>query len=169
MAPKPEEVELRDIAHALSLKCRWGGHVPRFFSVAQHSVIVAKALLDAGHDRETCLWGLLHDAAEAYWPDVPRPVKFAVPEFAHRELAILQAVTIYFSLPWPVPKPVHEMDGRVLMTEARQLWNPALELDLPFEPLGKVIHPLSPVLAEEQFLKAYETLTAKADDAEAVA
>lgn len=161
--PKPEDIDLADIAHALSLKCRWGGHCPSFFSVAQHSCIVARALLDEGRGGDVALWGLLHDAAEAYWPDVPRQVKFAVPEFAHRELAILQAVTSYFALPWPVPKSVHEMDGRVLVTEARELFDPTPNLGLFFEPLDRGITPIAPEVAERQFLLAYETLTAKDD------
>ena len=72
-----------DIAHALSNTCRWTGHTSRFYSVAEHSVRVAERarelLAEVGHGLHTqllgALWGLLHDAPEAYLVDMPRPLK----------------------------------------------------------------------------------------------
>ena len=40
-APDPAQVRLDDIAHALSLQCRFNGHGRAFYSVAQHAVLVA--------------------------------------------------------------------------------------------------------------------------------
>jgi 5'-deoxynucleotidase YfbR-like HD superfamily hydrolase len=72
--PRPEDFSIHDIAHALSMVCRFGGHTPTFYSVAEHSCRVAMALLD-GHERRIALYGLLHDAAEAYLGDVVWPLK----------------------------------------------------------------------------------------------
>src|SRR5579885_2784587 len=68
--PRPEEILIEDIAHALSMLCRFTGHVKRFYSVAQHCVYVSHRC-----DPKDALWGLLHDAAEAYLNDISRPVK----------------------------------------------------------------------------------------------
>lgn len=77
--PKPEEVCIEDIAHALSQQCRYAGHTIRFYSVAQHSVEIALRV-----PRAAALWGLLHDAAEAYLVDLPRPVKYLMPAYKRR-------------------------------------------------------------------------------------
>ena len=85
MTLEPEDVRLEDVAHALSLICRFNGHCNRHYSVAQHSVAGAHVALSSGywhtehkHDRRNlALWFLIHDAAEAYLQDLPRPVKYA--------------------------------------------------------------------------------------------
>ncbi|MDE3022314.1 MAG: hypothetical protein KGI54_10675 [Pseudomonadota bacterium] len=73
--PTEAEIDLRDIAYALSNICRFNGHVP-FYSVAEHSIMVAAK---CGIDEK--LAGLLHDAAEAYLSDIPSPVKDCLPEY----------------------------------------------------------------------------------------
>ena len=76
LAPNLEKILVEDIAHALAHQCRFGGHASRFYSVAEHSVHVSQLCLP-----EHALWGLLHDASEAYLVDLPRPLKL-LPEFA---------------------------------------------------------------------------------------
>lgn len=76
---QPHMVELNDIATSLSNICRFNGHLPSFYSVAEHSVRVSWWLADMGFSKEIALTGLLHDAAEAYVGDMMRPLK-RVPE-----------------------------------------------------------------------------------------
>lgn len=75
LAPRAEDVDIDDIAHALSHLCRYGGHVPQFYSVAQHSVLVAARCREVTQSDDVGLAGLLHDAAEAYIGDVVWPLK----------------------------------------------------------------------------------------------
>lgn len=88
--PDPAQIDIEDIAHALSMLVRFNGHGTRFYSVAEHSVHVSHEI-----DPELALIGLLHDAAEAYLGDVPSPLKKKLTqfsEFEHRmELAIGEA------------------------------------------------------------------------------
>ena len=67
------------------------------------------------------LWGLLHDAAEAYLPDVPRPVKPFMPGFDAIERRILECVAERFTLEWPMPKEVKRADNIALATERRDV------------------------------------------------
>ena len=87
--PAMTDFDLRDIAHSLSLLCRFNGHCLRFYSVAEHSVRVSRILPD-----DLKLWGLLHDAGEAYLTDLPRPVKGQMPGFRDMEDKIVEYVTL---------------------------------------------------------------------------
>lgn len=157
---RPEDVDLRDIAHALSLVCRFAGHCRTFFSVAEHSVRVARSLLPVERpwtpaERRLALAGLLHDASEAYLGDVPRPIK-RLPEMApYREAeARLEAVIAErFGLSHPWPEAVKLADARALATERRDLL--AVQRDdwghLP-EPWPERIEPQAPEVAHLHFL-----------------
>lgn len=72
--PQPD-IRLQDIAHALSLTCRFGGHCRVHYSVAEHAVLVSRWLEAGGYPRHTCLAGLHHDDSEAFLGDVTRPLK----------------------------------------------------------------------------------------------
>lgn len=120
--PRQEEVRLRDIAIALAKLCRFGGHVPgsAIYSVAQHSVLVALSL--PHHLR---VQGLLHDAAEAYCVDVPRPIKKALVNYDVVEARIAACIGDRFGVELcELPAEVKEADERALWTEKRDLLMP---------------------------------------------
>jgi hypothetical protein len=73
--PKPEEIDIKDIAHALTQICRFNGHTDEFYSVAQHSLMVYYEMKARKFPIEVCFMGLLHDASEGYLCDIPRPLK----------------------------------------------------------------------------------------------
>lgn len=73
--PKTEDIDIEDIAHALSLLCRANGHFRHFYSVGIHSVNCAKEALARGYSERVALGCLLHDGSEAYLADITRPVK----------------------------------------------------------------------------------------------
>jgi hypothetical protein len=159
-APTVDMIDPLDIAHALSMKCRYNGHVHTFYSVAEHSYLVAEAIDDRLGGPDEQLWGLLHDAAEAYVPDVPRPIKHKLVGFAEAEERIMRVVADRFGLPWPEPEIVKEMDTRILGDEAQWLMHSRGEgwgLNMP--PLG--IRPAGwlPATARAIWLGRFEILT----------
>lgn len=173
--PDPALIDIDDIAHSLAYQCRFNGHTAMFYSVAQHSMLVAEYLLAKAP--EHALWGLLHDAAEAYVGDVIRPLKRRLPGFARIEAPIEQAVAKRFGLPWPMPAVIKEADTAVLLGERRDLRPPLprepVEKGEPWPPLnlsgfarkpgaapslGRIV-PLAPELAEAEFLWMFRLLT----------
>lgn len=166
--PRPEDFDIRDIAHALSHTCRFAGHVREFYSVAQHSVLVATHALTlwrpshGGTPEGAALWGLLHDASEAYLVDIPQPLKL-LPEMAgYRTLErrMMAAICDAFGIPREMPPAVAEADEVLLATEARDLMPPAAvaEWGLTTEPALWHIDPAGPATAKASFLVLFEWL-----------
>ncbi len=71
--PTEEMINIDDIASSLSKICRFGGNIPEFYSVAQHTLLVvelAPQMLKKA--------AMLHDAPEAYLGDVIKPLKHLI-------------------------------------------------------------------------------------------
>lgn len=153
--PRPEEIDIGDIAHALSMICRFTGHVRRFYSVAQHCVLAARKV----EGREDALWALLHDASEAYLTDLSRPIK-VLPEmgpYREMEKRIMACVCERFDLPLVQPHSVTIADERMLATEKRDLLR-GPPWDLPHPPYEDAIASWSPETAERVFLSEFRAL-----------
>lgn len=156
--PRVEDICIEDIAHALSLKCRYTGHCREFYSVAQHCVITSAIVPPAD-----ALCALMHDATEAYLPDVARPVKRQMPDFRAIEDNLHRAIAERFCLPWPMPESIDNADYVLLVTERRDLlstpparwWRRIEETPALPEP----IEPLSPQMARDAFLMRFAILT----------
>lgn len=155
MDPVVEDIDITDIAHALANACRYAGHTLRFYSVAEHSVLMSRALLAPEHRR----WALLHDASEAYLVDVPRPVKPFLAGYREAEAGLMAAVAARFGLGGTMPDVVKDFDNRILideraqaMTFCRRDWN------LEGEPLGVTLRFWSPAEAEREFMIAFREL-----------
>lgn len=127
--PSPESVNVFDIAHALSNTCRYTGHIKRFYSVAEHSVRVARRVHEL--DPPNALWGLLHDASEAYIADIARPVKRqpALKAYRDAERVLQAAITARFGLDLAEPASVKRADNELLWTEAPLLFEGGLHPD----------------------------------------
>lgn len=163
----PEDVKasvfcIEDIAHALSNLCRFGGHCTSFYTVAQHSVLVADIVRRNGGTFEQQLWALMHDATEAYMVDVPTPVKVILKGYKEKEDEVMDEIARQLKLPpGGMPSIVKEADGIALVTEASQLvagdvtqWE-AFKL---FKPIDQKIHALNPENAERLFLIRWHEL-----------
>lgn len=155
MDPRADEVFIEDIAHSLSLQCRYAGHCLRFYSVAEHSVLMARKLRWEGVD--VALWALLHDASEAFLVDVPRPVKPYLDGYKAAEAKVMAAVCDRFSLAREMPAAVHDADNRIIADELVNLvtmdWHGKHN-----DPLGVDLRYWSPEKAKEEFLATFEAL-----------
>ena len=92
----PDDIKIEDIAHSLPLICRGNGQVKTFFSVAQHCINCAKEAEARGYSKRVQLGCLLHDAAECYLSDVPRPLKQFMPEYYGYEDRMLDLIYTKF-------------------------------------------------------------------------
>lgn len=156
LTPNVDDICIKDIAHALSNQCRFSGHTKTFYSVAEHCVRVSQLLDVWGESPSTILWGLLHDASEAYLVDIPTPLK-RTPEFAPyraAEARLMGSICERFRMSPSQPKIVYKADAALLATEARdqmpfkvEHWGALTE-----EPLSQRITPWASDEAERCFL-----------------
>ena len=122
--PDSSLIDIRDIAHALSMACRGNGHVTSFFSVAQHCVNCAREAEARNLSRRVILACLLHDAAEAYLSDVPRPLKSFMPQYLETEDRLLELVYAKYigePLSEEEQKQVKEIDDDLLYYDMEEL------------------------------------------------
>lgn len=154
--PNPDAIVIQDIAHALSMQCRFTGHTKKFYSVAQHSVYVSHIC-----NEEDALWGLMHDASEAYLVDVPRPLKRSgkFQAYLDFEAQMQEAICKRFGLPIQEPPSVKKADTKLLATEARDLMSP-LHSDWVNRttPLPFVIEAWEPQKAKNMFMQRFYEL-----------
>lgn len=167
LEPAASMVSIKDIAQSLANQCRYNGHTRRYYSVAEHSIYVSRAV-----PRELAFFGLMHDAAEAYVGDMVSPLKSLLPDYRDIERRVWAAVARRFDLPQvaqEMPVEVGIADGRMLATELEWLlltppksWGAMLEpydlrdigLDYPNQ-FG-----LPPREAHRRFLERFAELSA---------
>lgn len=153
--PDPAHVAIEDIAHALSMQCRYAGHCLRFYSVAEHSVHLARHF---SYDAGLAMWALLHDASEAYLVDVPRPVKPFLPGYKDAERAVQAAVCDAFGLPHEMPAVVHAADSAIIGDERANMAACIAEWSGDHSGLGVQLEYWPPEEAETEFLAAFWAL-----------
>ena len=111
--PTMDMICIEDIAHALSYQCRFGGHLPKFYSVAQHS-LNCSYLMD---NKELKLAALLHDASEAYLLDIPRPIKQSLSNYKEIEDGLMKLIAEKFGFEYPLHSEVKKIDELMLQLE----------------------------------------------------
>lgn len=154
--PNSDAIVIQDIAHSLAMQCRFTGHSLKFYSVAQHSVLVSYIC-----DYKDRLWGLLHDSPEAYLIDIPRPLKHSgqFENYKAIEKINQNAICKKFNLELEEPASVKRADSILLATEMRDLMYPRTDWKSLCEPLPFKIIPWTPEEAEQQFLKRFFELS----------
>jgi 5'-deoxynucleotidase YfbR-like HD superfamily hydrolase len=164
LEPRMEDVDIIDIAHSLSMQCRWTGHCKYHYSVAQHSYYCS--LLGP---KEDALQRLLHDASEAYIADMNRPLKHyteAGEAYRRVEKPLQKLIYNAFGVSEVEAASVHRADNQMLYTEKGQLMT-LVEWDVDWtggqgaENLGSssiVIEKMYPEIAEKLFLNRFQDL-----------
>jgi hypothetical protein len=169
LEPVASKIFIKDIAHSLARQCRFNGHCGPFYSVAEHSIEVSCRLAEVSV--EFALWGLLHDAAEAYLSDIVRPLKSRcyysvgvgkMERYSDSENTLLRAIAQRYSLPWPMPEEIDIVDERMLATERAQLFDdrqPHWDALDGVEPYQIALRCMECGMAEEMFLRRFKELT----------
>lgn len=162
--PRPEEIFIEDIAHSISLLCRYNGHIDRFMSVAEHCWILSYQV-----PQEYALEALLHDASEAYMSDIPRPLKYAEELKLFREIENINTETINekfgihntLETGYPTSFVVDSFDKRIVSDEKKLLFTKNFKEPLieGLEPLGlEYIRGYNPRTMEKLYLDRFAEL-----------
>lgn len=154
--PDPDTIHIEDIAHALALTCRYNGHTPYPYSVAQHCVLASR-MAPPGLELEA----LMHDAQEAYVGDMPSPLKKMLPGYQVVEDMVEYVIRKKYGLSsGGMSRAVKEIDTRMLATEAAafkfKLWVSIKNVE-PYPALPIVQWDWT--FAKRKFLERFEELT----------
>lgn len=118
----PYEIDLDDIATGLANQCRYNGQVKKFYSVAEHCVLLCRWAKKASFNESFQEAILMHDAAEAYVGDIIRGLKQDLPEFSALEDRIIKKIFTRFGIVFPYDHPtIKDLDVRICKDEMRVL------------------------------------------------
>jgi len=126
IVPDVGSLDLGSLARGLAGICRFNGATPAHYSVAQHSVLVARCALLHGGPRAARA-GLVHDLQEALIGDMVWPLK-RLPALgaAYRsvEEPLMAALLEWLEVDWDeqVAEAVDLADRRVLLAETRDFF-----------------------------------------------
>ncbi len=155
-APTRSNFTIEDVAHGLANIRRYSGQCRRFYSVAEHSILVSETAI--GFELEA----LLHDAAEAFMGDITRPLKQMLPEYKKIENDVEEAILMKFGLTAPLPTEVKDADLRVLAAEQSQIMPRGTDewvREQHIVPAPVIVRHLNPEQAKRAFLDRYERLS----------
>ncbi len=177
MAPHLNQYDIADIAHAIAHNNRYNGHMDHAYSVGQHSVLVAEQVLEMWDvDEETWaanygsdewmeerskvgLQALLHDATEAYMPDMPSPIKLCLPDFMEMEEKIKNSIMDAFDLPQEFHPLIEEVDKGIRGSEIKWLFTALKGDDVWAEDIYEiVITPWPVAYTKQRFLDMFNLL-----------
>lgn len=159
LAPQPSEIDILDIAHALSMQCRFTGHCSEFYSVAEHSICVSYLV-----PPEDAFSALMHDAAEAYISDISSPLKRLLPDYKRIELIVERAIATKFDIDIHRSS-IKDADMAMLEAERRCMHrSPPQSWELPEMSERMVLHGWDMIMchpsydAEVEFMRRFNEL-----------
>ena len=163
MNPHVDEVCIEDISQALSMNCRYSGHVSKFYSVAEHSVLIARLVLKETGDVHEALGALLHDASEAYLTDIPRPIKPKLTNYFELEAIAEKVIQDKFRIQ-PMSDYVKYLDTHICGTEAVQLFLEIPEWTNDYDDIPIIVQSWTPKKAKKEFLNMFNKLQKEIND-----
>lgn len=152
--PHVDEVCIEDIAQALSMNCRYNGHVKSFYSVAEHCCIISDMIDRETGDSLEALSALLHDASEAYLTDIPRPIKPHLGGYMEMEAKAERVIQQKFGIS-PMSKRVKYIDTHICRAEAEILFKIKPSWVDAYEHMDIKIMSYPPAEAKNQFLRRF--------------
>ncbi len=151
--PDPEMINIDDIAHGLSLTCRYAGQCKKFYSVAEHSIRLTRLVPE-----ELRPVALMHDSAEAYMLDLPSLIKRVMPGYQAAEHNLLSVIFAKYDIDIQLLTRFLKEEYVLLATECRDLVTNTDGWFLPEPPLDKPIEPWTPRTAEVLFKNIFTAL-----------
>lgn len=169
--PTSEQIDIEDIAHSLSMVCRYNGHIKKFYSVAEHCCNVAVITYSVTKDPKLALSALMHDASEAYIVDIPRPLKPHLSNYKEVEERVEKAIQDKWNLV-ESNSLIHWIDQNIVYDEAVSLFNVIPEWVNLYTPVGVKLGNGKPLSiqgfscekAKQLFLDMYNELTEEIDN-----
>ncbi|KKN38991.1 hypothetical protein LCGC14_0747730 [marine sediment metagenome] len=179
LEPERATPPIEDFAASLSKLCRFAGHCKRFYSVAEHCVLMARNFkVNFGHPTmrqvmKAIRRGLLmHDITETIIPDFVRPIKHllyiwtpdGMVSFTVFEEGLLEDLLMGLERQYDWSEPVSatgptikEIDSAMLATEGEQVMNKSERRwgSLP-KPLPIELRCWEPEVAYQQFMECYD-------------
>lgn len=153
--PSIDEVCIEDIAQALSMNCRYSGHVNAFYSVAEHSCIVADYIYHETGNKREALSALLHDASEAYLTDIPHPMKPFLIGYEEIEKRAEKVIQERFNIE-PMSDLIKYVDTNIVRAEVEVLFNEVPDWALAYDHLEILVMRLTPEKAKDEFMRRFE-------------
>ncbi|HRR06195.1 MAG TPA: hypothetical protein P5105_02835 [Victivallales bacterium] len=166
-SPSLDSIDIVDIAHSLSMQCRFNGHCKRFYSVAEHSLNTTLYFEENYKNASLLsLLALLHDASEAYLSDIPRPIKPFIHNYISAERKLTYSIFAKFAQYQPSKSEwnmIMKADNAMLYMEALQLTSTkGKNWDLPEKPILNIkINCYTSAYAKKKFLDKFFELQTK--------
>jgi 5'-deoxynucleotidase YfbR-like HD superfamily hydrolase len=158
-----EDINIVDIAHALSLMTRANGHFKHFYSVAQHSINCYKEAQNRAYSTRVQLGCLLHDASESYISDITRPVKRNLPEYFVIEEKLQRTIYEKFEigdLSEKEQKQIKDIDDALLYFEFKEVMDVDIFETAPVKTMEHDFSQRNFISVEQEFVAAFDKLRA---------
>jgi hypothetical protein len=155
--PDPDTITIEDIAHSLSNQPRFGGHLPNFYSVAQHSLECSKLI-----KHEEKFAALMHDASEAYLLDMPSPIKRELSNYKDIENNLMNVIAKKFGFTYPLSEEVKIIDQIMMVNEWEYLMLGSIKLDSKGNRV--MFNCYKPGYVRDSFLNAFKQLSQHVPD-----